>query len=286
MSFTAEGRPMARWHGGKWALAPKILPYFPKHRTYVEPFAGAASLFIQKPRSFSECLNDLDGGIVNLFRVLRSPAMAAELCRRLQLTPYSREDFNDAYSPPKGKIDRAHKLIIRAFMGYGSSGAHHTATRTGFRSSRTRERTMPQHDWANYPAEIQRFTNRLAGVIIESRPALQVIAMFDGPDTLFYLDPPYMHETRQKPHTVGKKSHYSHEMSDGDHRQLAEALNQIRGAAVLSGYRCDLYDRLYANWQRVDFDHYAGAQGRADRTESIWINPAALAGQAQLRLME
>lgn len=285
MGFFAAGRPVARWHGGKWALAPKILPYFPNHRTYVEPFSGAASLFMQKPRAFSEVLNDLDGEIVNLFRVLRSPALAGRLAKELFLTPYSRAEFDLAYTPAKGKVERARRLLVRAYMGHGSSGAHHLATKTGFRSYRSRERTMPQHDWANYPAEIPIFTSRLEGVIIECRPAGFVINRFDNPDTLIYCDPPYVHSTRSEPHNVGKKGHYRHEMTDKDHEELARQLHAARGMVIISGYQCPLYDDLYGSWQRVDFQHFAGSSaGRVDRVESIWINPAAQSGQLQLPL--
>jgi DNA adenine methylase len=287
MGFFAEGRPIARWHGGKWALGPKILPYFPKHRTYVEPFAGAASLFMQKERSFSECLNDLDGDIVNLFRVLRSPAMSAELERQLRLTPYAREEFDEAYKPGRGKVDRARRLLVRAYMGHGSSGAHHLATKTGFRSYRSRERTMPQHDWARYPDEIRKFCERLEGVIVENKPAAYVIQRFDNPDTLFYCDPPYVHSTRQEPHNLGKKGHYRHEMDDLDHMMLLTLLRSLKGMVVVSGYRNEIYDDRLGDWMRVDFDHFAGSSaGRVDRVESIWINPAAQQGQTQLMLME
>jgi DNA adenine methylase len=275
MSFTAPGRPVLRYLGGKWAISPKILPLLPPHRTYVEPYAGAASILMRKPRAFSEVYNDKEGDIVNLFRVLRDPRLAKRFKHAVALTPYSREEFELAYIPAKGKIERARRMAVRAYMGFGSSAAHHTATRTGFRAAVTRERTMPHHDWQGWPDYIDAYTERLSGVIIESRPAIKVIQKFDHPETLFYVDPPYVHAVRSTPHTTGKKGHYRHEMTDADHRELCETLEAARGMVVLSGYNNEVYAEYFQGWEVLDIPHYAGASGRADRMERIWINPAA-----------
>ena len=151
-------RPILRWHGGKWKLAPWILGHFPQHRTYVEPFGGAASVLLQKPRSYAEIYNDLDGEVVNLFRVARDAG--PELRRRLELTPFSREEFVESYVQTDDAIEQARRTVARAFMGFGSN-AHNRAT--GFRANSNRSATTPAHDWNNYPSAFDAIIDRLRG---------------------------------------------------------------------------------------------------------------------------
>mgnify|MGYP000205820787 CR=1 FL=1 len=126
-------RPVLRWHGGKWLLAPWIIEHFPPHRVYVEPFGGAASVLLRKPRSYGEVYNDLDEDVVNLFRVLRSDR-AGELVEALRLTPFARREFNDAYAPTDNELELARQLIVRSFMGFDSAGHNRDNGRTGFRA--------------------------------------------------------------------------------------------------------------------------------------------------------
>ena len=264
-------RPVLRWHGGKWRLAPWVLEHLPEHRVYVEPFGGAASVLMRKPRSYTEVYNDLDGEVVALFRILRDPAQAAQLRRNIELTPFAREEFLSAYHDAKTPMEQARRLIIRCFMGFGSN-AHNPANRSGFRANSTRSGTRPAHDWMSWPKQIECFTERLDGVVIENRDALEVMRKHDGPDTLHYVDPPYPLETR-----VGVKSGrkcYRHEMSDEQHRELGACLLQLEGMVVLSGYPCPLYDEeMFPHWQRITRKAYA--DGARARTEALWLNPAA-----------
>lgn len=98
-------RPVLRYHGGKWRLAPWIIQHFPPHRTYVEPYGGAASVLMRKPRSYAEVYNDLDGEVCSLFRVLREPASAVELRRLVALTPFARDEFALSYVPSPDPIE-------------------------------------------------------------------------------------------------------------------------------------------------------------------------------------
>lgn len=123
VAITAPSRPILRWHGGKWLQAPWILQHFPPHRVYVEPFGGAWSVGFRKERSYAEIWNDLDGELVNLFRVLRDTARAARLVEAISLTPFARDEFNAAYTPARGALERARRLLVRSFMGHGSDGA-------------------------------------------------------------------------------------------------------------------------------------------------------------------
>lgn len=260
-------RPALRYHGGKWRLAPWIISYFPPHRIYVEPFGGGASVLLRKPRSDAEVYNDLDGEIVRFFRVLQCPQSAAELIRRVRVTPFARDEFNVAYEPSDCPIEEARKLLIRSFMGFGSDG-HNDARNTGFRANSNRSGTTPARDWVNLPNSHQHLCDRLMGVVIENRDAFEVMAQHDGEDTLHYVDPPYVHDTRS-----GTNKQYRHEMTDADHVRLLDFLSGLQGAVILSGYRCPLYDEALQGWTRVD--RVALADGARERTESLWLNAKA-----------
>ena len=140
-------RPLLRYHGGKWKLAPWILRHLPPHRVYVEPFGGGASVLLQKPRSYAEVYNDLDGEVVNLFTVAREHG--EELARSLELTPFARAEFDQSYEPGSEPIEQARRTVVRSFMGFGSAGA--SGQSTGFRANSNRSGTTPARDWMNYP---------------------------------------------------------------------------------------------------------------------------------------
>ena len=266
-------RPMLRWHGGKWLLAPWIIGHFPAHRVYVEPYAGAASVLMRKPRSYAEVLNDLDGGVVNLYRVLRS-SRAAELIRALELTPWARREFEGSYEETDCPVETARWLIVRSFMGFGSDG-HNPKVRTGFRANSNRSGTIPAGDWQNYPEGLRAVVNRLEGVIVESRDASECMAQHDGPETLHYVDPPYLPETRLQKMRRGKKEYhvYAHELSADGHAGLLDFLKGLAGMVVLSGYPSELYDQALSGWKRVE--RQALADGARARVEVLWINPLA-----------
>lgn len=272
--MTEITRPVLRYHGGKFRLAPWVLQFFPPHAVYVEPFGGAASVLMLKPRAKAECYNDLDGQIVNIFRLLRDPETALELQRRVALTPFARDEFDWSYEPPIDDMDAAHKLIVRSFMGHGSDSATR-GCRTGFRAKLSDDgRVRPSIEWATWPDTIPAFTRRLQGVTIENRDAIEVIQRMDSPKTLFFIDPPYVHSTRSALAGRSAKTHgYRHEMTDAEHRALAAVLHRLRGMVVLCGYPSELYSEdLFSDWEsysrRAQSDH-----GKA-RTEVVWLNRA------------
>lgn len=271
--MTVVTRPALRYHGGKFRLAPWILRFFPRHSCYVEPFGGGASILLLKPRVGAECYNDLDADIVNFFRVLRDPERALELHRRVALTPFARDEFDWSYEPAVDDIDAAYKLVIRSFMGHGSDSATR-GCRTGFRGKRTEGRALPAQEWASWSDVIPAFTRRLQGVVIENRPGIEVIERMDHPESLIYVDPPYLHSARSSLKGRGTKTHgYRHEMTDDDHRELAGVLHKVAGMVVLSGYPSDLYDiELYPDWER--FERRAMADGGRARTEVVYLNKA------------
>lgn len=276
-------RPVLRWHGGKWLLAPWIIEHFPSHRVYVEPYGGAGSVLMRKPRAYAEIWNDLDDEVVNLFSVLRD-GRASRLVEALTLTPFSRREFEMAWDLCDEPVERARRLVIRSFMGFGSN-AHSDMGRgaktTGFRANSNRSGTAPAHDWVNYPESLAGIIERLRGVTIENRPALQVMAAHDSPETLHYVDPPYLPETRSRKNPYDAKHQYRHELTVDDHCDLLEALCGLDGMVILSGYPAPLYDDMLPGWRRIE--RKAMADGARERTEVLWINPACCAASERHR---
>lgn len=267
-------RPILRYHGGKWRIAPWIVEQFPAHRCYVEPFGGGGSVLLRKPRSRSEIYNDLDEEVVNLFRVARD--RGDELARRLELTPYARAEFDLSYLPAAAgdDVERARRLVVRSFMGFGTNcrrlNLDGSVQRSGFRAQHGgREDTLPSKEWASYPAALAALVDRLRGVVIENAPAVEIMRRFDGPGTLHYVDPPYVHSTRVERLAGGRANGYAFEMSDADHRELAAGLSQLRGAVVVSGYRSELYDELFAGWRCITTS--ARAMGNKPTSEALWL---------------
>lgn len=259
-------RSVLRYFGGKWQIAPWVISHLPAHRVYVEPFGGAASVLLRKPRSRIEVYNDLDEEIVGIFRLLQDPAQCARLVRLLRRTPYARAEFERAFLPGKTPLERARRAIVRAYMAF-----HHEAlfnpSKTTFADARHRKGNhCKAHEWASYPRHLARVCQRLQGVVIERRDALAVIRAQDSPDTLFFVDPPYLPSTRSQ-------SGYRHELDEAQHVSLLEQLLAIQGRAVVAGYPSALYDRMLQGWQRVERPHRAAGSQRP-RTEVLWIKPA------------
>jgi len=278
MAFVSEpARPALRYHGGKWRLAPWIISHFPAHRTYVEPYGGAASVLLRKARSHNDVYNDLDDEVVHVFRVLRDPAQAEALRHAVMLTPFSRAEFELAHEPVAESVERARRTIVRSYFGRGSDSVHgHLSPTgqllTGLRKTRT-TRAGPGLDWMNYPNAIPQFADRLRGVVLEQRDARTLLDEHDALDTLFYLDPPYVGDTR--PHAGTRHATYCHELSDKAHQDMLKRLRRLSGMVVLSGYRNDHYDAALTGWHRVDRE--SRTDGRRARIESLWLNPAAVA---------
>lgn len=269
--MSAPTSPVLRYHGAKFRLAPWVMQFFPAHTHYVEPFGGAAGVLLQKPPSYAEVYNDLDGSVTNFFRVLRDADTRARLIEQIVMTPYARAEFESAWEPATDPIEEARRLAIRAQMGFGSAGA--TKGHTGFRIDTKREFSTAQHLWAQYPDAIAIAGQRLACVLIENRPAIDVMRQHDSPTTLHYVDPPYLHSTRNRGARHGR--YYHHEMSDQDHAELLVTLLELEGFVVLSGYPSDLYSSHLAGWSQFQTEaRISAGRGTSLRTEVVWINPA------------
>lgn len=259
----APRRSVLRYFGGKWAIAPWVLQHLPPHRIYVEPFGGAASVLLRKPRSKVEVYNDLDEEIVGVFHTIQCPDTCAMLIRRLRRTPYSRAEFERAFLATSDPVERSARAIIRAFMAF-----HHESLfnlrKTSFADARHRTgNSSKASEWATYPRSLATVCRRLRGVTIERRDALEVIRAQDTSDTLFFVDPPYLPATRSK-------SGYRHELTEAQHVALLEKLQAVKGRVVLAGYPSDLYDAALKGWKRVERHHRAAGSERL-RVEVLWI---------------
>lgn len=279
-------RPVLRYHGGKWMLGPWIISHFPDHTIYVEAYGGAASVLLQKKKVYAEVYNDLDADIVNLFRMVRDHGQ--ELKELLYNTPFSREEFKLSYCYSEDNLEQARRTVVRAFMGFASGSATKTTygeSSVGFRvkgnysgdygykpitSFRNNNRGgyPPSMDWKNYPDALDAIIERLRGVVIESKEALSVIKQHDTENTLHYLDPPYLKDTR---HQGQKTKEYHHEMTDHDHEEMCKEIINLKGFTILSGYENDLYNDLLPGWHKEYRN--ALADGAKKRTEVLWISP-------------
>jgi DNA adenine methylase len=263
--------PALRYHGGKFRLASWVIGFFPPHQCYVEAFGGAASVLLQKERSYAEVYNDLDGDIVNFFEVLRDAGLRARLIEALMLTPYARAEFEGAYEEASDPVERARRTAVRAQMGFGSASA--SGGQSGFRTDTRRAYATAQHLWSRYPAGLAAVGERFADVLVENKPAVEVIRQHDEPTTLHFVDPPYLPDTR-----VSGNRYYRHEMTAEQHAELLTVLSGLSGMVVLSGYPSDLYDCSLSSWQRHETtSRVSAARGTSVRTEVVWLNPACAA---------
>ena len=264
----------------------------PGHECYVEPFGGMASVLLKKPQSKTEVYNDLDDDVVTLFRVLRSPSASLLPAEQLRATPFAREEYDAAFAPADNDLERARRFLIRSAMGVGSDSATRVA-RSGFRNKRTKGAhfdVSPARDFANLDAFLPAFHDRLRSVIVESRPASEVIAAFDSPRTLVYADPPYLPETQNRGARADRPTRHGYrDIFDPEHHEaLLSQLLKCASMVMLSGYPSELYAKRLDGWIR--FDRGARALGGGARTECIWMNPHCherrVASQAQESLFD
>ena len=256
-----------KYPGAKNRLAPWILSFIPEHKVYLEPFAGSLAILLNKKRSHIETVNDLDGEIVNFFRVMRDTP--GTLNWLLKETPYSREEYSHAYEHCLDPLERARRFVIRCWMGFGA-GNHY---RNGFRSGQQSNSPNPAKAWARLPQTITLASERMQGVQIEHMDAVELIRRYDTEDVFIYADPPYLPETR-------KGYLYKHEMSLEQHRELLQVLSAHSGKILLSGYDNELYDSLLPGWHKVQKATQAECGLR--RTETLWMNYTPPAHQVSM----
>ena len=245
--------------GAKWGMAKQIVSIMPPHRSYLEPFFGSGAVLFNKPPSAIETVNDIDGDIVNFFKVLRE--QTSELIEAINLTPYARDVFDDAHeNRGTSDFDKAYRFAIRSRMGHGFK----TYQKTGFKIDvYARERSYCVSVWNKMPAQLAEAAERLKGVQIENRPALDLIKKFNYDNVLIYADPPYLLNTR------GWKQ-YRHEMNEQEHLDLLAVLTKHKGKIILSGYPSEMYDRELKGWNKIQKKSYN--RNSDPRTAVLWCN--------------
>ena len=254
----APRRPALRYYGGKWNLAPWIISHFPEHQNYVEPCGGAASVLLQKPRSPLETYNDLDGNVVNFFRVLRD--RPDELIRKIRLTPWARAEYELSLEPCENDVERARRFYAASWLSI-NGGTSNNSPGFCLKPYNKGYHLRLHHQYLDV------ISGRFLGIQIENRPWDQVVQICDQQETVIYFDPPYTADTR------AQSDRYLLEWSDVDHIQAAALLRTCQGYVVVSGYACGLYTKLYEahGWQRFDKEAQTNSGGK--RLESLWLSP-------------
>jgi DNA adenine methylase len=275
------GLPL-KWHGGKYYLAPQIVALIPPHLHYVEPFAGGLAVLLARDpddRSLwvgtagreagvSEVVNDISGELTNFWRVLRDEDLFGRFSRRVTMTPLSRAEFDGAagWQSRGDSVEDAWAFFVRCRQSLSGRMKGFT----GLTRTRTRRRMNGNaSEWLGAVDGLTAVHERLRRVVIENADALDLIRREDTPGTLFYLDPPYLGETRASADV------YSHEMTRADHQRLLDLIRGVRGKVMLSGYPSDLYDGALAGWTRHRFDlpnNAAGGGTKRRMEEVLWCN--------------
>lgn len=252
-------KPPFAYYGGKMTLGPAIAELLPKHDHYVEPFAGSLAVLLAKKPSRAETVNDLDGDLVTFWRVLRD--RPDELCRAAEMTPHSRLELADAWSDAHDELEQARRVWVRLTQSRG-----HSLKRTGWKFSKRIEVGHASQRVASFANRMPDSAERLRGVTLENRDALDVIRDYGSEATAcLYVDPPYLGSTRA--------TNYRVEMTADDaHVALADALNECKASVVLSGYDAPLYAELFDGWHRLDLAAPTTLSGDTDRVEVLWSN--------------
>lgn len=259
-----------KYPGAKNRIANWICEYIPPHEVYLEPYFGSGAVFFNKSPARIETLNDLDGNVVNYFKVVRE--RTDELAVQLKMTPYSRDEYYRAceYDPEDSDIERARKFAVRCWMGFGCSNLY----RNGFRSSQQQTSPHTTKEWRNLPERLLQASDRLRNAQIENLPAVELIRRYDTPDVFIYADPPYLHGTR-------KNYLYRHEMEDQEHIELLTLLAKHPGKVLISGYDNGLYNDLLPRWRKAQ--KKTQAEAGIPRVETLWMNYEI--GQTELPLI-
>lgn len=262
-------KTVLKYPGAKNRITDWICEYIPPHEVYLEPYFGSGAVFFNKVPARIETLNDLDGNVVNYFRVVREHAR--ELAEQLNMTPFARDEYYAACEmlPEDSDIERARKFAVRCWQGFGASNVY----RNGFRSSQQSRGPYTTKEWRGLPDRIMEATERLKNAQIENLPAVEVISRYNTADVFLYVDPPYLHGTR-------KNYLYKHEMEDKEHEELLKILVDHQGKVLLSGYDNDLYNQMLPGWNKVH--KKTQAEAGIPRTETLWMNYEI--GQQELKL--
>jgi DNA adenine methylase len=268
------GLALVRYPGGKALLWRWIVQYLPKSDVYCEAFGGAAHVLLNKEPSPLEIYNDIDGNLVNLFRVVADPKLFRKFLRRVQPLPYARSLYKycertlDEQTDPVERAWRFYVLLRQAVSGKRYAGWSYSIT--------TRK---PPHSWCNAIDKLPEIHARLRRVQIDQLDWRVCLERYDQPGIVWYLDPPYPPETRSE-HKL-----YSHELSNDDHVELVDRIIRLKGMVAISSYPNPIYAKLArASWKEVrrdtwchmSLDSIRKSYKRPPRTEVLYLNPACV----------
>ncbi len=256
------------WYGGKFSHLAWLLSLLPRTRQYCEPFAGSAAVLINREPSEVEIYNDIDGEVTNFFMILRD--FREELIAKIALTPFSREEFAlacEPAGPEVSAIERARRFYVRARqVRFGLAQTASIGRWANCRNTSRAGMAGVVSRWLGGVEALTEIAERLLRVQFENRPAIDVIKLYDDKDTLFYLDPPYPHESR-----TDIKA-YGYEMTDQEHHALADLLCSVKAKVALSGYECPLLNNLYGHWHRHEAPAKQSHTAKVLRQEILWTN--------------
>lgn len=263
------------WYGGKFNHLNWLLPLLPKTQHYCEPYGGSAAVLLNKKPAAVETYNDIDGEITNFFKVLRNEQET--LIKAIGLTPFSREELRIACEEPTKELsdqERARRFFVRARQV--RTGLAQTASAGRWAHCKLTSRANMAgavSRWLGSVEGLSEIVQRLLRVQIENAPAIEVIQRYDSIDTLFYCDPPYPHDSRTDINA------YKYEMTEAEHRKLANILHAVQGKVALSGYHSPLMNELYGDWNYIESApkkaHSTNTNSdkiKQERTEVLWIN--------------
>lgn len=257
------------WYGGKFSHLDWLLPLLPECHHFCEPFGGSAAVLLNRKPSMVETYNDIDGEVVNFFKVLRN--QKSKLVKVIGLTPFSREEFAIAcdIDPKLSELERARRFYVRARQV--RTGLAQTASLGRWANCKNTSRGGMSgviSRWLGGVDALPEIAERLLRVQIENRPAIDVIKLYDSQCTLYYCDPPYIHRTR------GDNKAYGYEMTDDEHRELASMLNNVNGKVAISNYECNLMDELYTSsrWYKTVGPDKTNHSTKGKRQEVLWTN--------------
>lgn len=263
--------PPLKWHGGKHYLASRIIAMMPPHVHYVEPYFGGGAVMLAKDyEGISEVANDINGSLYHFWKMLQEPAYFQAVKKRLEATPFSEDEFNASKALPieVSWEEKAASFFIQCRQSLaGRMKDFATLSRNRIRRGINEQASA----WLTAIEGLPIVHERLKRVVILNRDALDVIRQQDGEHTLFYLDPPYLHETRA---TTGE---YAHEMTREQHAQLLLSIAAIKGKFLLSGYDSELYRNYEKDngWKRTEFElpnNSAGGDVKRRMKEIVWSN--------------
>jgi len=244
-----------------------ILERIPPHKVYVEPFGGSATVLFAKPPSEVEVYNDLDSALYNFFKVLRNKPN--ELYHLVQFTEYSRQVLKEAvdvYHNPQSYSDV--KWAWSVFVFYNLSWCGRESLFMLHKNTKVIKYVVKKFN--KRKDALMEMAQRLRSVIIENRDYSKLLDYWDSEDTFFYLDPPYLPQTR-----VVKK-YYAYEMDESDHIELLQHIKQLKGKVLLSGYDNPLYDEYLNGWHKVVIPKYkrmtAIGSSVKHTYEALWWN--------------